>query len=110
MCISASKAICWYHHPQVVLEEWSKDLISSWNKHGWFTAPQRVGDKLARIVGAPPGAVVVADSTSVNLFKAASAALQLRPDRTVILSGAVRYLSLALAIIACCTPLLHTPM
>ena len=80
----------------MVNEEWSRDLIGSWNKHGWFTAPQRVGAKVARMLGAPPEDVVVADSTSVNLFKAASAALSLRPGRTVILSGAPRYQSLGL--------------
>jgi kynureninase len=70
----------------VVEEEWGRDLIRSWNAHGWVDMPQRVGDKIARLIGAAPGEVVVADSTSVNLFKVLAAALALRPDRRVIIS------------------------
>ena len=75
---------------QVVTQEWGTDLITSWNKAGWMDLPQRVGDKIARLVGAGPGELVVADSTSVNLFKVLSAALTLvkadAPERRVILS------------------------
>src|SRR5919112_3787458 len=71
---------------QVVEAEWGQDLITSWNKHGWIDLPRRVGDKIARLVGAAPGEVMVADSTSVNLFKLLAAALALRPDRRVLLS------------------------
>ncbi|MBC7939667.1 MAG: aminotransferase class V-fold PLP-dependent enzyme, partial [Chitinophagaceae bacterium] len=60
---------------QVVLEEWGEGLIGSWNRAGWITLPQRVGDKIARLVGVGAGELVVADSTSVNLFKVLSAAL-----------------------------------
>jgi kynureninase len=60
---------------QVVNSEWGEGLIRSWNSAGWISAPQRVGDKIARLVGAGPGELVVADSTSVNLFKVLSAAL-----------------------------------
>jgi kynureninase len=74
----------------VVQREWGRDLIESWNRAGWIDLPQRLGDKIARLVGAAPGEVVVADSTSVNLFKVLSAALTLtRSDtsaRRVILS------------------------
>jgi kynureninase len=66
--------------------EWGEGLIRSWNDAGWIDAPARVGDKIARLIGALPGTVVVADSTSVNLFKLLGAALALRPDRRVILS------------------------
>ena len=69
-------------------QEWGSDLISSWNKHRWFTLASGVGAKIANIIGAAPHQVIVADSTSVNLFKVVSAALQLRPDRRIILSGA----------------------
>ena len=72
---------------QVVEREWGTDLISSWNKHGWYTMAGRLGGKIARLIGARAGEVVVADSTSVNLFKVVSAALQLRPHRRIILSG-----------------------
>ena len=59
----------------VVEDEWGRELIKSWNNAGWITLPQRVGDKIGRLVGAAPGELVVADSTSVNLFKVLSAAL-----------------------------------
>ena len=62
---------------QVVQQEWGVDLIRSWNSAGWMDLPQRVGDKIARLVGAGPGELVVADSTSVNLFKVLSAALSM---------------------------------
>jgi kynureninase len=60
---------------QAVTQEWGQGLIRSWNSAGWMALPQRVGDKIARLIGAGPGEVVVADSTSVNLFKVLSAAL-----------------------------------
>ena len=53
---------------ELVEREWGEDLIRSWNKHGWIELPRRIGDKIARLIGAGPGDVVVADSTSVNLF------------------------------------------
>jgi kynureninase len=75
---------------QVVQQEWGHDLIRSWNTAGWITLPQRVGDKIATLVGAGPGELVVADSTSVNLYKVLSAALSMaeadEPARRVILS------------------------
>ncbi|MEZ5621323.1 MAG: kynureninase [Burkholderiaceae bacterium] len=75
---------------QVVADEWGRGLIASWNDAGWIDLPQRIGDKIARLVGAGPGELVVADSTSVNLYKVASAALQAAradaPGRTRIVS------------------------
>jgi kynureninase len=75
---------------QAVVEEWGQGLIRSWNSAGWITLPQRVGDKIARLVGAAPGELVVADSTSVNLYKVLSAAARIAreddPQRRVILS------------------------
>ena len=71
---------------RAVDEEWGRGLIRSWNDADWIGAPARVGDKIARLVGANPGEVVVADSTSVNLFKLAVAALCARPGRRVILT------------------------
>jgi len=75
---------------QVVQQEWGQDLIRSWNSAGWMDLPQRVGDKIARLVGAGAGELVVADSTSVNLFKVLSAALSITradaPTRKVIVS------------------------
>jgi kynureninase len=79
---------------QVVTDEWGTGLIRSWNSAGWITLPQRIGDKIARLVGVGAGELMVADSTSVNLFKVLSAALAIvkadhkadHPQRTVILS------------------------
>jgi kynureninase len=70
----------------VIREEWGRDLITSWNSAGWIEAPQRVGGKIARLIGAEPHEVVVADSTSVNLFKLAAGALSLRPGRRKIVT------------------------
>lgn len=71
---------------RAVAREWGEGLIRSWNDAGWIDLPRRVGDKVGRLVGAEPGEVVCADSTSVNLFKVLSAALALRPERRTILS------------------------
>ncbi len=73
---------------EAVREEWGGDLITSWNRHGWIDLPRRAGDKIARLIGAAPGEVVVADSTSVNLFKLLAAALSARPDRRIIVTEA----------------------
>jgi len=74
----------------VVKQEWGEGLIRSWNSAGWITLPQRVGDKIARLVGAGAGELVCADSTSVNLFKVLSAALTITkadaPQRKRIVS------------------------
>jgi len=75
---------------QVVQQEWGEGLIRSWNTAGWITLPQRVGDKIGRLVGAKPGELVTADSTSINLYKVLSAAIEIakqdHPGRKVILS------------------------
>jgi len=73
---------------QASRHEWGEGLVRSWNTAGWIDAPLRVGAKIARLIGAKPGEVAVADSTSVNLFKLAAGALSLRPGRTTILSEA----------------------
>ncbi len=70
----------------VVRRQWGEDLITSWNKHGWIDLPHTLGAKIARLIGARPGEVMVADSTSVNLFKLIAAALDLRPGRRVVVS------------------------
>jgi len=75
---------------QVVQDEWGTGLIRSWNAAGWMAMPQRIGDKIARLVGAGAGQLVVADSTSVNLFKVLSAAMTISAadsaQRRIILS------------------------
>ena len=74
----------------VVTREWGTDLIQSWNKNHWFELPQKVGDKIARLIGAGPGEVVAADTTSINLYKVLSAALNITaqdaPTRRQIVS------------------------
>jgi kynureninase len=70
----------------VVRREWGQDLIRSWNKNDWINAPRRLGDKIGALIGAAPGQVVAGDTTSINVFKALSAAVQMRPERTVLLS------------------------
>ncbi|MFQ5966113.1 MAG: kynureninase [Acidimicrobiia bacterium] len=69
---------------EVVRTEWGEGLIRSW--HEWINLPRRVGDKIGRLIGADEGQVIVADSTSVNLFKLLAAALTFRPDRRVVLT------------------------
>ncbi len=70
----------------VAENQWGETLIKSWNDHGWFNLPQRVGNRIARLIGAPAGSVVAGDTISVNLFKLIGAAAKLTPSRRVILS------------------------
>ena len=74
----------------VVTREWGTDLIQSWNKNGWFALPQQVGNKIARLIGAGDNEVVATDSTSINLYKVLSAALNMAavdcPQRKRIVS------------------------
>jgi kynureninase len=67
-------------------EGWGKDLIRAWNSRGWMDLPNRIGDAIGKLIGAAPGTVVAADSTSINLFKALTAALQMSGERKIILS------------------------
>jgi kynureninase len=75
---------------QAVAQEWGNDLIKSWNTAGWFQMPLKVGNKIARLIGAKDNEVVAADSTSINLFKVLSAALSIakadHPEKNIILS------------------------
>ena len=73
---------------RVVDREWGQDLIGSWNKADWISLPQRVGGRIARLIGAEEHEVVCADSTSINVFKLAAGALALRPDRRTIVTEA----------------------
>ena len=67
-------------------QEWGTGLIRSWNAAGWFDLPMTLGDRLARLIGAARGEVVCTDTTSINIFKALHAALNLRPGRTTIIA------------------------
>ena len=75
---------------KAVIEEWGQGLIRSWNSAGWFDMPQRLGNKIAQLIGAGPGEVVATDSTSINLFKVLSTALSIAaidaPQRKTLVS------------------------
>lgn len=71
--------------------EWGQDLIRSWTAHDWIGLPLTAGDKIAPMIGAEPGEVAVADSTSINLFKLLAAALRLNPERRVVLTEAENF-------------------
>lgn len=77
---------------QVIEQEWGQGLIRSWNRAGWIDLPRRVGDRIGRLLGAGPGEVIAADSTSLNLYKVLAVALALAarqpdgPARRVIVS------------------------
>ena len=71
-------------------QEWGRDLVRGWNK-SWWEAPVRIGEKIARLVGAAPGQLVACDTVSVNLFKLAAAVLALRPDRTRIVTDTLNF-------------------
>jgi kynureninase len=73
---------------ELVEREWGVGLIRSWNRHGWIDLPARLGARIARLIGAAADEVVVADSTSVNLFKLAAAACRTRGTRTRIVTEA----------------------
>jgi kynureninase len=75
---------------EVVDEQWGKDLIRGWNK-GWWEAPQRVGDKIGKLIGADAGQVLVNDTVSLNLFKLATSALTLQPNRKRIITDTFNF-------------------
>ena len=71
---------------QMLTGEWGAQLIGGWNACGWMDAPRRVGDRVGRLIGAPPGTVVMGDTLSIKVYQALAAALALVPDRRVVLS------------------------
>ncbi len=66
--------------------EWGDQLIRGWNSAGWYAQPRKIGDRIARLVGAAPGTVVMGDTLSIKVHQALSAALNLTPARRVVLS------------------------
>lgn len=78
------------HMQEAIEHQWGERLIRSWNE-GWFHKPAEVGRKIAQIIGAKPGEVIVCDTTSINLFKLAVAALHARPERKTILSDTLNF-------------------
>ncbi len=75
----------------MVDRQWGRDLIAAWNDHGWIDAPRRIGAKIAALIGAAEDEVMVADSTSVNIFKLLTAAARANPGRTEILAEAANF-------------------
>ncbi len=67
-------------------DEWGQMLITGWNRAGWMDQPARLGDRVGRLIGAAPGTVVLGDTLSIKVYQALASALELRPDRRVILS------------------------
>ena len=89
---------------QVAVDEWGGGLIRSWNSD-WYASPTRIGEKIARLIGAEAGQVVVSDTTSINLFKLVMAALAKNPGRTKIVSDEFNFPS-DLYILQSCVALL----
>ena len=71
---------------EAVAAEWGEMLITGWNRAGWMDLPRRVGDRIGRLIGADPGTVVMGDTLSIKVYQALASALELVPQRRVILS------------------------
>lgn len=71
---------------RMMTEEWGERLIRGWNDCGWMAQPTRVGDRIGRLIGAPAGSVTTGDTLSIKVYQALAAALEMRPDRRVVLS------------------------
>ncbi len=74
------------HLSRMVTNEWGQHLIKGWNLDEWMDQPSRVGDQVGKLIGASAGSVVMGDTLSIKVYQALSAALEMRPDRKVILS------------------------
>ena len=71
---------------QMMTAEWGEMLITGWNKAGWMAQPMRIGDRIARLIGAEPGHVATGDTLSIKVYQALASALAMNPERRVILS------------------------
>ena len=75
---------------RLVEDDWAEKLIGGWNAgwngDGWMSAPTALGDRIGRLIGAPHGTVVCGDTLSIKVYQALAAALDMRPDRRVVLS------------------------
>jgi kynureninase len=69
-----------------IVDEWGRQLIAAWNSAGWMRQPCNVGDRIGKLIGAPPGSIAVGDTLSIKVYQAVAAALELNPDRRIILS------------------------
>ena len=71
---------------RTITDEWGEMLITGWNKAGWMAQPASLGDRIGRLIGAPDGSVVLGDTLSIKVYQALASALEMRPERKVILS------------------------
>jgi len=71
---------------KLLSEEWGSQLIRAWNTAGWMLQPRKVGDRVARLIGAAEGTVVMGDTLSIKVYQALASALEMRPGRRVVLS------------------------
>ena len=69
-----------------IRDEWGKELIRAWNTADWISLPSRVGDRIAKLIGAPPGSVATGDTLSIKVYQALAAGLAMRPGRKIVLS------------------------
>jgi kynureninase len=76
---------------EVLDVEWGRGLVRGWNDAGWMAEPTRLGDRLAPLIGAQPGEVLVADTLTFLIAKLIGAALEQRPDRHVVLTDAANF-------------------
>jgi len=70
----------------MIEDEWGKMLITGWNKAGWMQQPGAIGDRIGRLIGAEPGHVMMGDTLSIKVYQAVASALELNPERRVVLS------------------------
>ena len=71
---------------RVIADEWGQMLIRGWNQAGWMEQPRRTGDRIARLIGAEPGSVVMGDTLSIKVYQALASAFEMNPTRRVVLS------------------------
>jgi kynureninase len=71
---------------RVITAEWGDELIRAWNSAGWYEQPRRVGDRIAALIGAEPGSVMMGDTLSLKVYQALAAALDMAPQRRIVLS------------------------
>ena len=71
---------------RVIADEWGQMLIRGWNQAGWMEQPRRIGDRIARLIGAEPGSVVMGDTLSIKVYQALASAFEMNPTRRVVLS------------------------
>ncbi len=74
------------HVNSIIQDEWGELIIRAWNNAGWMDMPRRVGDRVGHLIGAPAGSVVMGDTLSIKVYQALASALEMRPERKIVLS------------------------